>query len=416
MSNNRDNLFAEKEKRINDAVALKQPDQVPLFPFFHLFAAKYAGITKEEAFKDSDKWFGANKQIIQDLDPDIYFNPDFAVFSSAEAFNTVDFKQIKLPGQGVSADSTFQFVEDEYMKEDEYDAFLEDPSDYALRTYMPRIFGTLEPLKDMPPLTAMLNGYAGINVISVLALPPISAAFESLFSAAKESMKWGEASEAFHQEMAGLGYPPFARAVALAPFDVISDMLRGMKGSMLDMYRQPDKLIKAQEKLFPMIVGSAIGRAKMLNAPRVFMPLHRGADGFMSNQQFEKFYWPLLKELMQELINAGLTPCPFFEGTYDSRLNYLKELPPGKIMGIFDRSDMKKAKSVLGDTMCLAGNVPADLMDTGKPEDVKEYCKKLIEEVASGGGFVMTSGGVLDEAKPENVKAMCEATREFGVY
>ncbi|MFO7952544.1 MAG: uroporphyrinogen decarboxylase family protein [Bacillota bacterium] len=416
MSKNGEQLYAEKEARINDAIQLKEPDRVPLFPTFHLFAAKYAGITKEEAFKDSDKWFGANKKMILDFDPDIYFNPDFAVFSSAEAFNTVDFKQVLLPGYGVPSDASFQFVEDEYMKEDEYDAFLEDPSDYALRTYMPRIFGTLEPLKMLPPLTAMLNGYAGINIISVLAAPPLANAFESLSKAAQESAKWGQAGEQFHTEMAGLGYPPFARAVALAPFDVISDMMRGMKGSMLDMYRQPDKLIKTQEKLFPMILGSAIGRAQMLNASRVFMPLHRGADGFMSNQQFEKFYWPFLKELIQELINAGLTPCPFFEGTYQSRLSYLKELPAGKIMGIFDRTDMVKAKKELGDNMCIAGNVPAGLMDTGKPEDVKNYCKKLIDDVGSGGGFVMSPGGVLDEARPENVKAMCEATREYGVY
>ena len=60
------------------------------------------------------------------------------------------------------------------------------------------------------------------------------------------------------------------------------------------------------------------------------MALHRGADGFMSLNQFETFYWPGLKKIILALIDAGLTPFVFFEGDFTSRLEYLTELPKGK--------------------------------------------------------------------------------------
>ncbi|MCG2768623.1 MAG: hypothetical protein L6435_09620 [Anaerolineae bacterium] len=409
-------LCHEREKRINDAIQLKVPDRVPIFPLTSFYAAKVVGMTLEEAFYDCDRWLAANKKVTLELDPDMSFSPGFAIFTSGAAYEAVDFKQIKWPGHGVSPHHTFQFVEGEYMKADEYDAFLYDPSDYALRIYAPRIYGTLAPLGMLPPASALLNGYAGVTICSVLAIPGIAEAFESLYKAGLESMKWAMATAAYDKEMAGLGYPPFAGAVALAPFDMISDNLRGMRGAMLDMYRQPDKLLAAQEKLFPMILGSAIGNAQRSGNPRVFIPLHRGADGFMSSQQFETFYWPFLKNLILALIDAGLTPCPFWEGCYDQRLEYLAELPKGKIFGIFDTSDIFRVKEVLGDTMCIVGNMPVSLLQTGTPEKVKDYAKKLIDVVGKDGGFIMSNRGVMDECDPELVKVWVDFTKEYGVY
>jgi len=416
MAKTPEELYKEREKRINDAIQLKVPDRVPIFPLWSFFTAKAVGMSFEEAFYDSDKWFAANKKVTLEFAPDLSFSPEFAVFTSGRAYEAVDFKQIKWPGHGVSPYHSFQFVEGEYMKADEYDALLYDPSDYALRTYMPRIFGTLEPLRMLPPLSAMLNGYAGVGITSVLAIPDIAKALESLQKAGLAAMEWAVATGAYGKEMAERGFPAFAGTVALAPFDMISDMLRGMHGAMLDMYRQPDKLLAAQEKLFPMILGSAIGNAQRSGNPRVFMPLHRGADGFMSLKQFDTFYWAGLKKLILALIDAGLTPCPFWEGCYDQRLEYLAELPKGKVFGIFDTTDVFRAKEILGDTMCIVGNMPVSLLQMGTPEQVKDYAKKLIDVVGKDGGFIMSNRGVMDECEPELVKVWVDFTKEYGVY
>jgi len=211
-------------------------------------------------------------------------------------------------------------------------------------------------------------------------------------------------------------FPAFSTAITLAPFDVISDMLRGMRGAMLDMYRCPDKLVAAQEKLLPLLVETAVTQARMSGNPRVFIPMHRGADGFMSLEQFDRFYWPCFKDLVESLIAEGLVPCPFFEGTYDQRMHYLAKLPPGKIMGMFDRSDLFKAKEVIGEVMCIAGDMPLSLLQAGNAELVKEYARKLIDVVGRDGGFIMSSNTVLDEADPELVKVWVEFTMEYGSY
>jgi len=411
-------LYREREARINDAIELRVPDRVPFFLPSGLFPAKYVGMTFEEAFYDPEKWFAANKKANQDFQSDLYWQPTFGVFTAGRAFEAVDLKQLKWPGHGVAPNHSFQFVEGEYMKAEEYDAFLDDPSDFILRGYLPRVFGTLQPLTMLPPVKLMLTGYAAVGMTAVLAIPEITRAFQSLYEAALEASKWDAATTAFNQEMMELGFPPFVgpSGVTIAPFDMISDFLRGMRGSMLDMYRRPEKLLQAVKKVESMAIDSAILGAQLSSISRVMIPLHRGADGFMSNEQFETFYWPGLKKLLLSLIEAGLTPCPVFEGGYDSRLPYLKELPKGKIFGMFDSTDVFRAKEIIGDTMCIVGNMPLSLLQTGSLEQIREYSKGLIDIVGKDGGFIMSARAALDEADPERVKAWAAFTQDYGVY
>ncbi len=408
--------YKERMQRIDDAIQLKVPDRVPMLMVSHFFPARYAGLTYEQAFYNLDEWLAASEKTILDYEPDLYFPPLTAVITSGAVHEALGNTQIKWPGHGVAPGLPFQFVEGEYMKADECDAFLDAPSDFAIRTYMPRIFSALMGLGMLPPLMAPIVGYPVAGVVAALAIPPIAAALQALNTAAQEAARWTMAYNEFEAKMNRLGFPSYSMTVALAPFDVISDMLRGMRGAMLDMYRQPDKLIAAQDKLLPFLIEATIFNAQLSGNPRVFIPLHRGADGFMSIQQFETFYWPGLKGLLLALVEAGLTPCPFFEGTYTQRLEYLRELPPGKILGLFDRTDLFKAKQIIGDVMCIAGDVPLSLLQTGTPEQIKSYSKNLIDVVGKDGGFIMSSNTVLDEAKPELLKVWCDFNREYGVY
>ena len=114
------------------------------------------------------------------------------------------------------------------------------------------------------------------------------------------------------------------------------------------------------------------------------------------------------------MIDAGLYPCVLWEGDCTSRLEIIKDVPAGKCVYFFERTDVFKAKEILGDTVCIRGSVPVSLMITATPDEVREYCKKLIDVVGKDGGFIMDSGvGIPDEAKPENVLAMFEYTREY---
>lgn len=136
----------------------------------------------------------------------------------------------------------------------------------------------------------------------------------------------------------------------------------------------------------------------------------------MSEQQFKTFYWSFLKEVIFGLINEGCVPLLFAEGSYNSRLEHLKELPKGHCIWMFDRTDMARVKELLGDTICIAGNVPAGLIITSTPDKVKDYCKKLIDEVGKNGGYIMSCGTAMDQAKPDTLHAMIDFTKEYGVY
>ncbi len=136
----------------------------------------------------------------------------------------------------------------------------------------------------------------------------------------------------------------------------------------------------------------------------------------MSEKQFHTFYWPYLRRVILGCVEQGLVPTLFAEGGYNTRLEIISDLPKGKVIWHFDQTDMKRAKEILGDKACIMGNVPTSLLVTGTPNEVKAYCRELIETAGKGGGYIMAPGATADEAKVENLKAMLEAAREYGVY
>jgi uroporphyrinogen-III decarboxylase len=195
-----------------------------------------------------------------------------------------------------------------------------------------------------------------------------------------------------------------------------------MTGTMMDMYRKPEELKHLMDMMVQSSIEAATELAKLSPSNKVvFIPLHRGAEGFMNFKQFETFYWPQLTEVMQGLIDNKLIPMPFFEGKYTDRFEYLADFAKknkGRVIYWFDQSDIIKGKEIFGDYACIRGNVPASLLITGSPQQVEDYIKKMIEGCAEGGGYLVDGGvsGIPDEAKMGNVKAMTDAVFKYGVY
>lgn len=228
--------------------------------------------------------------------------------------------------------------------------------------------------------------------------------------------KWQEAVSACNREALAIGLPSLMGGAAAAPFDTIGDALRGTQGIMMDMYRQPDKLLEALDFIADLNIERAIKGVNASGGVAAWFALHKGDDTFMSARQFETFYWPTLKKVIMALINEGIMVSLFAEGKYLMRLDVIKDLPRGWAMWHFDQTDMATAKKILGHTACIAGNIPTSLMCTGTTQDVKEYCRKLIEVCAPGGGFILTGGASATETNAENLHAIMEAAKEYGVY
>ncbi len=406
-------LYEEREKRVREAIELKEPDRIPIL--VNPDPSRYAGLPRSAAYYNPVAWKLAIRQITLDFEPDLA-NAGFA--SAGPAWDALEVKNRLWPGGPLPPDYEYQFIEGEYMKEDEYDLLINDPTDFMLRCYLPRVYGALAPLAKMPSISYMYMGFEGITTL--FTRPEFKQMARALTKAGREMEKFRQLTGDAQEELALLGFPPFSFSgsvgVGFAPFDTISSSLRGMKGSMLDMYRQPEKLIQACDIILQRRIARAVPAdpKKRGNPKRVGMPLWRGDLAFMSDAQFQRFYWPGLKKAMQTLIDLGYIPMPFFEARFGKRLECLLELPRGKVIASVDHTDAVLAKEILGGHCCVSTGGPSSLK-LHSLKEVEEYYKKLMDACKKGGGLMLNIR-LPDRAGKEDVQAMLNSLREYARY
>jgi hypothetical protein len=277
-----DELRMEREKRIRDAMELKEPDRVPVTFNSGSFAARYAGIPNSSMYYDPVAYGEACIKVLLDFEPDS--GGAAAGTNSGTMLELLGTQHQRWPGGSLPPDGTYQFVEGEYMKPDEYDAFLSDPSDFIMRVYLPRLYGTLQPLSKLTPFRNMVGGTSFIGTLSYYNSPEFKELAEKMSQAAEEQAKFTKDSADFNTKMERLGFPsqqPRGNTPGGAPFDAVSDFLRGMRGAMLDMYRCPDKLLATCDKILEWRIERSTPANPKVNGEMVRgggAPLHRGSD------------------------------------------------------------------------------------------------------------------------------------------
>ena len=404
--------YRKRATLIKDAIQLqKTPARIPICPSAGFFPVQYAGVSMYDAMYDYDILTQAWEKYCQDFTPDAYNAPTTIV--PGKLLDILDFKLCKWPGHGVSKRQEYQYVEKEYMKADEYQDLIDDPTGYFMSVYFPRIFGNLKPLEKMP-LLPIVNE---IPCVPPAAIPfgteEVQSTLKTLMQAGKETTRWLTAVRRINRSVMGKGYPAFSGGFTKAPFDVIGDTLRGTIGVMMDIYRHPQELMEACERLTPFMVKAGVASCKATGHIMPFIPLHKGADGFMSDEQFRTFYWPTLRKLIIGLIDEGCVPQLFAEGAYNQRLETICDVPKGKTVWWFDLTDMDRAKKTVGQVACIAGNVPVSLLCTATTDEVQAYCKNLLDVAGRDGGFIFSTGAGMQGAKAENVKAMIDFAKQY---
>jgi hypothetical protein len=355
-------LRDEREKRITDAIHLKMTDRVPIICGMGYFPAKFAGIKCSAAYYDFEAWYDAYKKTLPHYPADMLYSQPF---TPGKALEILDPKQSLWPGFNCSPDHGHQTHEIENMEADEYEAFMNDPADYMFRIHMSRISDKLAGLATIPPLSDF-HGDRGAQALAMaMTSPEADKAIETLLQVGRELRKWQSQTDKFDEMMLEFGYGPYFQGAELPPFDIISHSMRGMKGTMMDMYRQPDKVLAACEKILELALARPLPKPTALGNVRIFMTNTRGSDDFMSKKHFDTFYWPTMRKLVHGLIEKGATPCIFFEGNFTSRLEYLLDFPKGKLLARLDTTDIFKAKEILKDHICIEGNVPSTLLQVG---------------------------------------------------
>jgi len=386
-----DKLFQERLERYTIAMDCGKPDKVPVtFPLGE-WVVKYTDNTLQEAYYSFDKATEITCKTLRGLDFDIMYGA--LLLWWPPMFDAMGSKLYKFPGIYFDENSGYQYVEEEYMKPEDYDDFIANPTAWLATKFLPRIS---EEFSDPGSYRATVG------------------LIKSAVAFAMANDKSAKTGEKLAKEY---GVVPYGTGMTKAPFDTLGDALRGMKGILLDIRRRPDKILAACEAIVPHNITFAMITSAGDTSLPCFAPLHRGAYPFLSMEYWEKYYWPSLKAVIEGLWALGKRTFFYAEGDWTPYLEKIAELPEKSIVFTIDNTDAKKAKEILGGRFCLYGGVPTTLLTYGTPAEVRDCVKRAIDELACDGGFVLAPGGVvLGDAKRENVLAMIEAGREYGVY
>jgi methoxylated aromatic compound---corrinoid protein Co-methyltransferase len=399
MSDKMESLYQERLKRYVTAMRNEKPDRIPIRPFAAEFCAKYAGLTCQQVTHDIDHAFDAVLKCTADFDWDAAVSN--MVFVWTGSVDAIGLKYYSIPGIHTPPDTCFQYLEpseenEAHMLEDEYDALIEDPTGFLANVWMPRVSKDVQPIGEPSTYRNNLSWLKG--GMSVLQY------FQRL----------GAQNDRMRKET---GTVSAISGCLKAPFDILADKLRGFKPLCMDLYMQPEKVVAACEALMPHMMFNALAGADPDKNVPITIWLHRGCVPFLSPEQFAKFYWPTLKPIIEEIFAQGHQILFYAEGEWNQNLNFVKELPDQSIIYHLDKGDIFEVHKEVGHKFCISGGLPNELLTFGTENEVRGYCKKLIDGVAKDGGYIMDAGAIMqDDPKPENVKAMTDFTREYGVY
>ena len=391
-------LYMARLKRYVTAMRNGKPDMVPIRPFVAEFTAKYAGFTCQEVTQDYEKAFEAARKCAADFDWDAVVANMVYLWSGITQANGT--KYYAVPGIDISPNTGFQYLEPSeehaFMQPEEYDALIEDPTGYLFNVWLPRISDDVQAPGQETSYRNNLSFLKG------------GMAMLSYFSA------FGRQNELLRNES---GTVSALAGIFKAPFDILADKLRGYVGLSMDLFERPEKVRAACEALMPHLLHVALsGADPEKNVPIGFW-MHRGCVPFISHEHFAKFYWPTLKPIIEEIWSRDHQVLFYAEGNWNAHLESFAELPETSIVYHVDRADIFEVHKKIGHKFCISGGIPNFLLSYGKPQDVRDYCKKVIDQVADDGGYILDASAIMqDDTSEENLKAMTDFVREYGLY
>lgn len=408
-----DNLppIAVRGMRVAQAVALQTPDRVPFIPSLNNFLSLEYGVSIQDAMRDPLSLLAPLDRFLDRYEPDLAnLPPCFSI----QAMERSQFTAGRWPGlMGLPENTPYQYIDHQYLQDEDYDAFLADPTRFVLKKILPQKHAAYAGLAMLDPFSLCNQA---IFSQAPFGVPPVRAALEAMIDTGAAVLQTLDGLEKLALHTVERGFIPFGGAVAQAPFDEFADYVRGLLPACMDCITEPERLSQALELWGAETIPASIASAKMQHAQYLFIPLHCGVDNFMSLKNYEKFYWPGLKKLILATIEAELTPVVFCEGKYYTRLNVLADVPKGKVMYFFEDTDFAEAKRILGDVACIGGGMPTEYLMLGDKQRVIDHTKKMIDLLAPGGGYVMSNSLALEQVKTENLEAWKDTVFTYGKY
>ncbi len=202
--------------------------------------------------------------------------------------------------------------------------------------------------------------------------------------------------------------------------EALFGFMRGIKGFAYDMRKDPG-LVKAVcdvldqtscDPCLKLVENAPDGPNE--NTCFDFMLLSL-AHTIMSNKQFEYFLWPKMKKLLDTLVAKGKTCRVYFHGPLDRFYEYFQDYPKGSLVFMVEANDLWDVRKHLPN-VALCGGLTALMMGTATPDECVAHTKKLIDELGSDGGLILslnTMGSFPSDTKAENLRAVSEFIRTY---
>ncbi|ABR48255.1 conserved hypothetical protein [Alkaliphilus metalliredigens QYMF] len=380
-------LAEERVQLFKDIYEGEIPKRVPIAANFSIeFAIQYAGTDLAESQWDMPSLEKPFEKVGEDFFTDT--NP-----CGIALRNPLHYKILGARNFIMSSNGFMQHPEVHGLEAEEYDEFIASPYDCIMEKILPRIYTEL----DTNPAQR-----------SIVFAKAFKAYYDEFFSDIGVGAKVSEK----------LGYSAIGGIDVLteAPFDFVADQLRGFKGITGDLRRYPDKVEAACEAVTPLMIKQGMTPQPPSPYGNTFIPLHMAP--YIRPKDFERFYWPTFKTLVDELAAMGYPSLLFVEHDWTRYIDYLYELPENTRM-MFEYGDPKVIKEKLGKKHILSGFYPTTLLKTGTKEQCIDKAEELIDILAPGGKYIFGFDKVIittDSVNLDNLKAVLEYVRDNAYY
>jgi hypothetical protein len=354
-------------QRIFNSVSLEKPDRIPVVLQYAGFAAHVTNTPMAEFISSPAK---ATHTMIRAYhligDGDAINYGSFSPYGLCLLFGA----KVQVPGIGLPENAIWQVVETELMQLEDYDRVLE----LGWPAYF-KDFLESRVMNDVPP----------------------------------EFLPWHQKQLDIKSEWAEHGVPVLTGGCVTTPIELLCGS-RSLEKFARDLFKIREKVATVMDAIVPHLAKAECERAKKHGFPAVWVGGWRSAPSMLSPAMWDRFVWPYFSKLVHEVVDAGLIAILHLDSQWDRELVRFRELPKGRcIMATDGETDLLKAKEILGDHMCLMGDVPATMQCIGSPEEVYKYSNNLIRNLGPE-GFILHSGcDIAANAKLENVQAMVAA-------
>jgi methanogenic corrinoid protein MtbC1/uroporphyrinogen-III decarboxylase len=366
-----------KEERFQAAIALDQVDRHPVFPILVTAAPRLYGITQAEAWRDHEVAREALIRCYEEFGYDYGSKPNYYFPMLPGKILAAPVRNL-IPGRDLAEDDLYQIDERVLFERKDYDRIASLGWNEFWTEHYEEMSG--KPFQRLTTMQTLSN---------------------QLF-----------VDDTRICEERGM---PIFLGVAVDSVLMAFSLCRTLTEFTKDLHEVPDKVEAAMQASCDEILSNAIECCKRNGKMAAFLVLERGSGFYYRMEIFERFEWAFLQRYVDAFVSEGILPWLHFDTDWGMNLPYLKKLPKGKCVCDLDSTtDIFRAKEILGGHMCISGDVPAALLSLGEPDQVVDYCKRLIDEVGDGGGFMLTSGCECPiDVKPENLRAMVETGRGY---